>query len=301
MKSGQLKYKLMLVCATIIWGLAFVVMKNMVDFMSVGWLLASRFIAAGIIMAAVFYKQVKATFNKQTIFRGFIVGIFVFCAYYFQTQGLILTTAGKNAFLTAFYIVIVPFMWWGLAKQKPTKFNIIASILAVIGGGFVSLQAGEGGLTLNFGDMLTLFSALFFTLQFIAVKFWGTNENVLALSMWQFLFAGIISFFVALVSEPFPSVDLTNQDFWIGIVYVTVFSTAVGIGFQNIGTANCDPAPAALIMSLEGVFGVIFSVLITGEVLTLQILIGFALIFTAIIVSEVIPIYTAKSKDAISR
>ncbi len=280
-----------------IWGLAFVVMKNMLDYLPTGWLLGFRFVVASLLMAVIFNKQLRATMSAKTITEGFIIGIFVFGAYYLQTQGLALTTPGKNAFLTAFYIVIVPFMWWALAKQKPTKFNIIASILAVVGGGFVSLQASEAGFSLNAGDMLTLVSALFFTFQFIAVKFWGTNDNVLALSIWQFFFAGLISLLVAVLSEPLPKLDNLTQDFWIGITYVIVFSTIVGIGFQNVGTANCDPAPAALIMSLEGVFGVIFSVFLTGEVLTLQILIGFVLIFTAIIVSEVIPIYMEKPRS----
>ena len=293
----QLKYKLMLVAATVIWGFAFVVMKNLLDYMSVGWLLGIRFTLSGLLMGIVFHKQIRKTFSKKTLKHGFIIGVFVFAAYYFQTFGLGMTTAGKNAFLTALYIVILPFFWWWLAKQKPTKFNIIASVLAVVGGGFVSLQGGADGLALNLGDMITIVSAFFFTFQFIGVKFWCNNDNVLAISAWQFFFAGLISFLIGMVTEPVPTLSNLDMAFCMSLGYVIVFSTVVAIGFQNVGTANCEPAPAALIMSLEGVFGVIFSVMLTGEVLTAQILVGFCLIFIAIIVSEVLPIYMSKGKD----
>ena len=126
-------YKLLLVVATIIWGFSFVVMKDVVGVLPPAWLLGIRFVAAGLILLAVLWRRVRRAFSSKALMAGMLLGVFDFSAFWAQTVGLENTTPGINAFLTATYCVIVPFLWWVVARKRPTVFNVGAAVLAVAG------------------------------------------------------------------------------------------------------------------------------------------------------------------------
>ena len=118
----------LLILATIIWGSSFVVMKSSVDVLPTFWLLAIRFSFAALVLAVVFIRRWKVL-DKQYLIGGTVMGFCLFLAYTFQTFGLEQTTSGKNAFFTAVYCVIVPFLYWFIAKRRPDRFNLIAAFL----------------------------------------------------------------------------------------------------------------------------------------------------------------------------
>lgn len=287
---GQLKYKLLIVAATIIWGLSFVFMKDAVDVLPPAWLIGVRFMAAGLILAVVFRKRFAAALTKTYLMRGTIIGVLVFLAFWTQTIGLAYTTPGKNAFLTGTYCVLVPFAWWLFARRKPTRYNIIAAILCIVGIGFVSLQESAGDLTLGFGDAMTLVCSVFFALHIVYVSKFTDDCDALALTVYQFLVGGACGILLGACTETLPSVSALTPDFLWNMVYLVVFASCMALVFQNVGLAHVDPAPASLLLSLESVFGVVFSVLLYGEVLTFKLICGFALIFGAILISELLPI-----------
>ena len=133
-----LVYKILLVVATAIWGYSFVVMKDVVAVLPPAWLLGLRFTAAGLILAAILHRRIARAFKLgpgilRVLGMGVLLGVFDFSAFLTQTIGLQHTTPGINAFLTATYCVIVPFLWWAIARRKPTIFNIGAAALAVAG------------------------------------------------------------------------------------------------------------------------------------------------------------------------
>ena len=109
-----------IILATIIWGSSFVVMKSSVDVLPTFWLLAIRFSFAALVLSLVFWKRWKVL-DRQYLIGGAIMGFCLFVAYAFQTFGLARTTPGKNAFLTAVYCVIVPFLYWVIAKRRPDR------------------------------------------------------------------------------------------------------------------------------------------------------------------------------------
>lgn len=287
---GQLKYKLLIVAATIIWGLSFVFMKDAVDVLPPAWLIGVRFMATGLILAVVFRKRFAAALTKTYLMRGTIIGVLVFLAFWTQTIGLAYTTPGKNAFLTGTYCVLVPFAWWLFARRKPTRYNIIAAILCIVGIGFVSLQESAGDLTLGFGDAMTLVCSVFFALHIVYVSKFTDDCDALALTVYQFLVGGACGILLGACTETLPSVSALTPDFLWNMVYLVVFASCMALVFQNVGLAHVDPAPASLLLSLESVFGVVFSVLLYGEVLTFRLICGFALIFGAILISELLPI-----------
>ncbi len=278
--SKKLLPKLALFMASFIWGSSFFIMKNTVDVFPPFILLGFRFTIAGILLSAVFWKRVKQI-NKEYILKGSIIGFLLFLGYVTQTIGITETTPGKNAFLTAIYCVIVPFLFWAVDKSKPDKYSFIAALVCISGIGLVSLK---GDFTVGFGDAFTLLGGFLFAGHLVAIAKLGKGRDPIILTILQFGFAALFSWSIGLVYEDFPpSWGMGNM---LGLLYLAVFASAVAMLFQNIGQKWTHPSAAAIILSLESVFGVLFSIVFYGEQLTLRLIIGFVLIFVAIIISE---------------
>ena len=112
-------YKAAIVVATIIWGYSFVAMKDVVSVLPPAWLLGFRFTFAGVLLTAILWKRVRKAFSGRMLLAGAALGLADFMAFWTQTIGLEHTTPGINAFLTATYCVIVPFLWWIVAHRRP--------------------------------------------------------------------------------------------------------------------------------------------------------------------------------------
>ena len=281
-----MRYRLLIIAATIIWGSSFVIVKDVTNSMPPAWILVVRFTAAAIIMAVAFLKYRELYFERSHVGFGLLFGLAMFLAYYTQTIGITDTTPGKNAFLTGTYCVIVPFLAWALVRRRPNHYNIVAAVLCIVGIGFISL---DDSLTMRFGDAMTLVCAVFYALHIILVSQFAQGRNIYVLTMWQFVGVAICSLIVGGLFEPMPDWAMLPVDCWISLAYLAVACTTVALLFQNIGQAHLPPASAALLLSLEAVFGVVFSVALGAETLTLRIVFGFALVFAAIIISEVLP------------
>ena len=298
-------YKLALILATIIWGLSFVVMKDAVSVMEPAWLIGVRFMLTAVLLTAVFFRNVRAAFDRDHLVRGAILGVLIFLAFWMQTIGLAHTTPGKNAFLTAVYCVLVPFFAWFIMRKRPTAFNVVAAVLCVVGIGMVSLTSADAasaagdlaslvGANIAFGDLMTLVCAVFFAVHIVYVSKYSEGRDVLALTVYQFWVGGLCGLLVGGLTEPAPDLAAITPAFLFNLAYLVIFASGVALVIQNVALAHVPPAQGSLFLSLESVFGVVFSVLLYGEQLTLQLVGGFVLIFVAIVISEVFPL---KPKD----
>lgn len=274
--------KPMLFCSALIWGTSFFIMKNALDAVPVFFLLAIRFTAGAVLLALVCWKRWKA-FTPDYLWRGAIMGGFLCLAYSVQTFGLALTTPSKNAFLTAVYCVIVPFLTWAVVKVQPDRYNIAAALLCVTGVGLVSLN---DQLTINAGDLLTLVCALFYASHIVAVAKVSPGKDISLLTVFQFAFAALFAWIGGLLTEEFPASALSDPAVLLPLAYLCIMATTVALLFQNVGQVWSDPASASVILSLESVFGVLFSVIFYGDPVTGRLLAGFALIFVAVVCSE---------------
>ena len=276
--------KPMLVITPFIWGVAFVGMKNSLDSFTPFYLLAFRFSLAAILLGLVCWKTWKLL-DRQYIKVGALLGTLLFLSYSIQTFGLERTTPGKNAFLTAIYCVIVPFLHWAVSKRRPDRYNVAAAFLCIVGIGMVALSSpGEGG-ALNVGDGLTLICGFFFAAHMVAVERCAKALNTFLITTLQFAFFGLWSWVCAfLTREPFPT-DVPLEG-WMGIVALEVLASDVGLLFQNIGQKYVPPATAAVLLSLEAPFGVLASVVMGTEDLTVVMSLGFVVIFLGVICSE---------------
>lgn len=271
-----------LVCATIIWGFAFVVVKNSLDLIPAVYMLAFRFTIASVGMGIIFFKRIKKI-NKKNIISGLVLGIFLYLGYVFQTIGCIYTTAGKNAFLTTIYVVVVPFLYWIISKKSPDIYCIASAFIAIAGIGLLSLN---GDMIINIGDVLTLVCGFAFAVQIVYINKYSEHQDPIILTFLQILVAAILSWITApIIDGGFP-VNTTNPDVIISMLYLGIGSTMIAFLLQNIGQKYTEPSTASLLLSMESVFGVVFSIIFLGEVLTTRMLVGCILIFTAIIMAE---------------
>ena len=281
-------YKLLIVVATIIWGFSFVVVKDAVDAVPPAWLMGMRFTATGVILAAAFHKTLRRNFDVSHLMAGAVLGVLSFLGFWIQTIGITDTTPGRNAFLTATYCVMVPFLYWIVAKRRPTVYNLVAAVLCIAGVGFVSL-GGDFSFSMRWGDAMTLLGAVFFAIHMVMVPVFASRHDVMTITIVQIATSGLCGLAIGIASEPTPNVSALGIDFWIQLGYLVVFASCLAMVFQNVAQAKIPPAQAALLLSLESVFGVVFSVLLYGEQLTWMLVAGFALIFAAIVISEIFP------------
>ena len=261
--------RLCLIGCTFLWGTSFVVLKSALDTMPTLWILAIRFLGAALLMTLFGFRKLKKL--DQSYWKGgAVMGVFLTAAYIIQTYGLVYTTPGKNAFLTATYCVLVPFLWWVIRRQKPERSHVIAAVICFVGIGLVSLQEH---LTVNPGDLITLFCGLFYGLHIIATSVYAKDRDAVLLSMVQFLTAAVICFALAPLVSPFPA--QVPSDTWLRIAYLCIMCTGVCFLLQTIGQKYTPANEVAIFLTLESVFGAAISVLFFHERLTFQVFCGF--------------------------
>ena len=275
----------LLLLTALIWGCAFAVVKNALDSFPPGAIIAMRYLIAAAITGILFRRHLKKL-TRGDVARGALVGLLLFGAYIVQTTGLQYTTAGKNAFLTTVYVLLVPFGCALLFHQKLQKSNLIAAVMMLVGIGLLSLDGQGGGL--NPGDILTLICGFLFAGHIIAVEQCQKKTNTYALIVLQFAFCALYAVLYNRIFERGMPLAFTPGSIG-GLLYIAVFSTTIGMSLQNIGQSMAPASHAVILLSLESVFGVLFSCLLLGEKVTLQMGVGFAIIFAALLVSELAP------------
>lgn len=266
--------------ATLIWGASFVLMDFALDSVPVLFILAVRFSGAAVILLLIGIRELRKL-DRKYLGGGILMGVLLLAAYVLQTYGLSGTTPGKNAFLTAVYCVIVPFLSWPMLRKKPDKYNVIAAFICFAGIGFISLKSD---LTMGLGDMLSLSCGVFFGLHIIASGHFISGRSPILLAMLQFATAGILAWAGTLIFEPFPTAIPLMAG--LDLAFLTVMATALCLSLQIYGQKHTPTSQASIIMTFEAVFGAAASIIFYDEMLTPKLFTGFILTFTAVLLSE---------------
>ena len=279
---------LALLIATVIWGSAFIAQSVGMDYIE-----PFTFQAVRCALAVVFLIPVIFLFDgdKKAYFRswmnphlwktGFVCGVSLFVAAGLQQVGLVYTTAGKAGFITAMYIVLVPILGLVL-KNRPSPAAWCSVGLAVAG---LYLLSCAGVSEINIGDILLLGCALGFAVQITLVDRMAGNLDGLRLNCIQSLVCAALSAFMMFVTETPDMGNILQCALPLG--YAGVLSMGVAYSLQIIGQKHVAPTPASLIMSLESVFAALFGWLILEERMTGSELAGCALVFAAVIISQI--------------
>lgn len=273
--------RLALLGTALIWGSSFFIFKNTLNSIGTLWLLTIRFGIATVFLGVVCWKKI-IKMPRRCFVGAVYMGLCMTAAYLFQTYGLVYTTAGKNAFLTATYCVLVPFLVWWIYKRRPGAHNVLASVLCVAGIGFVSLDNGFGGM--NIGDALTLVCGFFYALQIVMTEEYVKECDALSLTAVQFAVSFVLCLALAVPFEPLPSA--MPREAYFSIAYLGVVSTAICWFLQAWGMKYTPSATATVLMTLESVFGVIFAAIFAHESVSSAAFIGFALILVSELLNE---------------
>lgn len=296
----QLRGSLCLLLGTVIWGSAFVAQSVSMDYIGPFTFQAVRCALAVVGLLPVIWVADRKKADGQTFLSrwrdkklwkaALLCAAPLFLAGSLQQIGIIYTDAGKSAFLTAMYIVIVPIIGIFVHK-KPSPMVPVSVILAITG---LYLLSCVGVTQVNKGDWYLLGCAFMFAVQIIFIDRFAAEVDALRLNCLQALLCTVGSAIVmAFTEEP---VMQSILDCWLPLCYAGFLSMGVAYSLQILGQRNLEPTAASLIMSMESVFAAIFGWLILHETMTASETAGCVLVFTAVILSQ-IPIPTREARE----
>jgi len=288
-----------LVVCTFIWGTTFIAQDTGMDNIGPFTFNFVRFFV-GFFAVAPFVllfekkkinEQIKAKRNK--FYKLIIpVGIFLFLATALQQVSLLYTDVANSAFFTIFYVPMVPIIVYFLFSEK-LHWSIWPSVFACVIGGYLLSDIGDANV--RFGDSLVLVGALFWALHIIYIgKIIDQFDLPFFIALLQNLLVAGLSFLLAAIFEEIDFSKIRLETF--EILYAGILSGGVAFVLQLFGQRNISAVPAAIVMSLEGVFAAIAAWIILDQILELNNIIGCALIFGGILLSQLAPIYKKNYK-----
>jgi len=270
-----------LVAAALIWGFNFILVKMAVDQMPPIYYVGLRFLVGSIFLLPFSYRQMKAL-DRQGWLIGMGVGVLLFGGFILQTVGLVSTSPGVSGFLTSLYVIMVP-IFIGLATGRwPSPMVGVGVVVVVAGFAVLSLY---GDLSFGWGEIFTLLATIFWALHILGVAYGSTRLGALAFVQLQLTICAVLSLAGAFIFErpdPFPGWAPTGAVLWTGIM-----GSLVAYVLMVLGQRYTPPTLAGVIMSLEAVFALIFSIIVGYDSLTLRALLGFTVVFVGTTVARI--------------
>ncbi|MCH4890063.1 DMT family transporter [Acidaminobacter sp. JC074] len=279
-KISSFKADMILLLVAILWGTTFVTSKFSLNELGPLTIISMRFILAVSFMSIIFRSHIK-DIQKSDIIGGMIVGSVLFIAFATQLIALNYTEPGKQAFLAGTYVIFVPFLVWGVTKKRPDTKSFVGAFACMIGIAMLTLKSG---LSISFGDSLTLFSSVFFALHILTTGHFVKKSTPVKITIVQFATVAVLSTVSALAFEGVPS--QMSPGIMIGILYLGIVCTGLAYFLQTFGQNYTKSTHTAIILSLEAVFGSLLSVIFMKEVFTPVMILGCVIIFASVLIIE---------------
>ncbi len=270
-----------LILVTASWGSTFFLIKIVLEELPVLDFLAVRFAIATVTLLLIFPRAVSrlsAQARRNAVVLGSLYGI----AQILQTAGLAHTPASVSGFITGLYVVCTPLLAAPLLRQRIGGLTWTAVLLAVGGLAVLSLQ----GLSVGYGETLTLVAAVLYALHIVGLGAWSRASDAIGLTIVQL---AVITALCLAATAP-DGVKLPGSAAaWWSVVYMAVVAAALALAAQTWAQAHLPPTRAAIIMTMEPVFAAAFAVSLGGEVPTSRMLVGGAMVVSAMLLVEVGP------------
>ena len=297
-----MKKTISLVCligCTFIWGTTFIAQDTGMDNIGPFTFNCVRFFVGFLAVApfVFFFEKKKINHQIKNNTNQFLklivpVGIFLFLGCIFQQVSLLYTDVANSAFFTIFYVLMVPIIVYFLFSEK-LHWSIWPSVLACVIGGYFLSDIGDA--TVRLGDSLVLIGALFWALHIIYIgKIINRFDLPFFIALIQNIIVATLSFILVVIFEEFDFSKIKLET--IEILYAGILSGGVAFALQLFGQRNILAAPAAIVMSLEGVVAAIAAWVILSQILELNNIIGCLLILGGILLSQLAPIYEKNYK-----
>ena len=283
----QIRATLILLTAAAIWGLAFVAQRVGMDHLGPFTFNGIRFALGGLSLLPLiwFFRRqppVAPPAGRLPVLpTGVVAGLILFTAASLQQVGILDTTAGKAAFITCLYIVLVPLAGL-LMKRRISRSVWLGCGLSLAG---LYLLCIREDFTIGQGDLLELIGALFWTVHILYIDQVSRRVDTLKLAAIQFATCSVLSAVVAVATETAASAEAVLAAA-VPLLYGGFGSVGVAYTLQIIGQKNASPAHAALVLSLETVFAAVGGFLILNEILGSRELAGCALMLAGMLLSQ---------------
>lgn len=284
----RLRGTIFLLLAAFLWGTTFVAQMNGMDHLGPFTYAASRYFLGfcSLLLLLYAYRSPRQTAKRAGTYEpgwkaGLQAGCIMFVATSLQQVAMLYTTAGKTAFITCLYIIMVPIASVLLGKKIKGE-NWLGAFLALTGLYFLSIR---GDFSLSFGDSLVLISAMFWTAHILFIGRFASRVDAIELSAAQVGVCTLFSLFMALALEEIQWNAIRSAAF--PIFYGGVMSAGVAFTLQIIGQKYAEPSHAAILMSFEAIFGALASWLLLGEVMSGMEILGCILMASGMMITQI--------------
>ncbi len=276
---------LALLAMTATWGSTFFLIHDLLDRIPVVDFLAVRFGIASVAIVLVAPRamgRLSRTKQRNAVVLGLLYG----GAQILQTAGLAHTAASVSGFITGMYVVATPLFAALLLHTRIGRMTWGAVLLAICGLGVLTLGDMSTGLTLGYGEALTLIAAMIYALHIVGLGAWSTASDALGMSIIQIIVIAVVCT-IAAAPGGIQTPDRVGD--WLSVGYMAIFAGAAALLGQTWAQAHLAPTRSAIIMSMEPVFAALFAVLLGGEDPTSRMLTGGALVLSAMLIVELVP------------
>tara|TARA_B100000427_G_C15507954_1_gene594843 strand:- start:1610 stop:2509 length:900 start_codon:yes stop_codon:yes gene_type:complete len=289
-----------LIVCTFIWGTTFIAQDTGMDAIGPFTFNSVRFYVAFIVVIPFVYLferkkinyQIKG--NKKEFIKLMIpVGLSLFLGTQLQQISLLYTDVANAAFFTIFYVPLVPIILFFIFSEK-IHWSIWPSVMACLIGGYFLTDFSNA--TVRLGDTLVLIGAIFWALHIIYIgKLVSKFDLPFLIALLQNLVVATLSLFLVFIFEEIKISNIKLETF--EILYAGILSGGVAFVLQLFGQRNINAAPAAIVMSLEGVFATISAWIILNQILGINNIVGCTLILFGVLFSQLLPLYDTKFKN----
>lgn len=283
-----MKSNIQLILAALIWGCAFVAQSVSMEYIGPWTFNCVRFLIGGVTLTLLIPlldrirgKTERMTWQNPSLYKaGLFCGLALAAASMVQQIGIMYTTVGKAGFITALYVVIVPFL--ARLTGKTIKGNVWAAALIAVVGLYLLSMSGVQSLTM--GDAFLLGCAFLFAVHIMIIDHFGPSVDGIRLSCMQFYIAGAICCVGMFLKEQPVLTDILAAA--VPILYAGVMSCGAAYTLQITGQLHADPAVASILLSLESVFALLAGFVILHQVLSIREVTGCVLMFAAIMLAQ---------------
>jgi drug/metabolite transporter (DMT)-like permease len=272
---------LALVAMTASWGSTFFLIKDLLDRVPTLDFLAVRFAIASLALLLVAPRalaRLSADSRRHALVLGLLYGV----AQILQTAGLAHTAASVSGFITGMYVVLTPLLAAWILKSRITRVTWAAVALATAGLAVLTLN----GLSLGYGEAVTLVAAVIYALHIVGLGAWSKPEEAMGMSIVQLV---VITLVCLTATVPDGIVLPATRNDWLSLLYMALVAGAAALVVQTWAQAHLPPTRCAIIMSLEPVFAALFAVLLGDESVTGRLVVGGLMVLTAMVVVETVP------------
>lgn len=273
-----------LLAMTASWGSTFYLIRDLLERVPTLDFLAVRFAIAGVVLVLL-APRALGRLSRESRRHALVLGLLYGLAQILQTAGLAHTPASVSGFITGMYVVLTPLLAAALLRTRITAMTWAAVALATAGLAVLTLD----GLSIGYGEAITLVSAVLYALHIVGLGAWARPDQALGMSIVQIWVISVLCLIATIpTGDRFVVLPQTGAD-WLSVIYMAVFAGGLAMLGQTWAQAHLPPTRTAIIMSMEPVFAAFFAVTLGGEDPTRRMLLGGLMVLTAMLVVELLP------------